>query len=62
MGTIWLGGYKGGDLSVVSLSKYTYGTAVFSAGTEVEWAVTDFYWIADEPLDLESIRLLMMNG
>lgn len=53
---------EGGELGVVSLSKYTYGAAVFSAGTEVEWAVADFHWIADEPLDLESIILLMMNG
>lgn len=51
-------GYEGGELSVVSLSNYTYGAAVFSAGTEVEWAVTDFHWIADEPLDLEACYLV----
>lgn len=29
-----------------------------------DWSLTveNFHWIADEPLDLESIRLLMMNG
>lgn len=38
------------------------GTEVLLAGVEVGYAVEDFYWISDEPLDLESIRLLMMNG
>lgn len=52
---------EGGELGVVSLYKDTYGTAVFSAGTEVEWSITDFHWIADEPLDLEKIKFITEN-
>jgi hypothetical protein len=47
--------YEGGEVSVVSLSNCTYGTAVFAIGTELEWTVNGFHWLADEPLDLDAL-------
>lgn len=54
----YLARYWNEELCIIEINRgdITYGAD--------DWSLTveNFHWIADVPLDLESIRLLMMNG
>jgi len=55
--------FKDGTLEVVKvINDDSRVVAVFSVGTDYEASINIFHWIAEEPLDLECIKLLQMNG
>lgn len=54
----WYLGRRGGHSSLTIY--YIYNNTVAEMGSFFN--TNSYHWITDEPLDLESIRLLMMNG